>query len=92
MWAASSNLLLNGSKTKQMPITTQQMPLAHGLKDEVPTITVKGKVLERKASFKLLGKWLDEHLNWTDHIKHLSIFVVLRRFVRSSKTEELSSI
>ena len=71
-WAASSNLSLNGSKTKQMLITTQQMSSAHGLKDEVPTIKVKGEVLERKASFKLLGTWLDEHLKWTDHIKHLS--------------------
>ena len=71
-WAASSNLSLNGSKTKQMLITTQQMSSAHGLKDEVPTIKVKGEVLERKASFKLLGTWPDEHLKWTDHIKHLS--------------------
>ena len=48
------------------------MSSAHGLKDEVPTIKVKGEVLERKASFKLLGTWLDEHLKWADHIKHLS--------------------
>lgn len=48
------------------------MSSAHGLEDEVPTITITGEVLERKASFKLLDTWLDEYLKWTDHIKHLS--------------------
>ena len=57
-WSTKSNLLLNGSKTKQMLITTQQMSAAHGLKNLVPNVTIKGKVLERTSSFKLLGIWI----------------------------------
>jgi hypothetical protein len=71
-WATKSNLLLNGSKTKQMLVTTQQMSTAHDLKNTVPNITVIGEVLERTEAFKLLGTWINEHLKWNDHIKHLS--------------------
>ena len=63
-WATKSNLMLNGSKTKQMLIATQQMSAVHAPKDVVPAITVKGEVLERTSSFKLLGTWLNEHLKW----------------------------
>ena len=48
------------------------MSTAHGLKDLVPNVAIKGKVLERTSSFKLLGIWINEHLKWTDHIKYLS--------------------
>ena len=41
------HLMLNGSKTKQMLLAAQQMSAAHALKDVIPTITVKGEVLER---------------------------------------------
>ena len=57
------HLMLNGSKTKQMFLAAQQMSAAHALTDVVPTITVKGEVLERTSSFKWLGTWLNEHLN-----------------------------
>lgn len=55
-----------------MLTATQQMPAAHALKDVVPAITVKGEVLERISSFKLLDTWLNEHLKWADHIRMLS--------------------
>ena len=55
-WAAESNLLLNGKKTKQMVITTPQMSRVHRLDAMVPDVTVKGPTLERVKEFKLLGQ------------------------------------
>ena len=60
------------TKTKQMLLAAQQMSAAHALTDVVPTITVKGEVLERTSSFKWLGTWLNEHLKWADHIRILT--------------------
>ena len=71
-WATKSNLMLNRSKTKWMLIATKQMSAAHALKDVAPEIAVKGEVLERTSSFKLLGTWLNEHLEWADHIRILT--------------------
>jgi exonuclease III len=71
-WASKSNLLLNETKTKQMLITTQQMSRAHELENFVPFITVKGKVVERVTTFKLLGTLINENLKWTDHIKQVT--------------------
>ena len=51
-WATQSNLMLNGSKTKQMLITTPQMSTSHVLRDIVPTITANGEVLERTSYLK----------------------------------------
>ena len=71
-WATGSNLLLNGKKTKQMLVTTQQMSRTHGLGEITPPLTVKDKTLERVRTFKLLGTWLNEHLKWSDQVKHLA--------------------
>ena len=78
-WAIKSNLMLNRSKTKQILITTHQMSAADALKDVVPTITVKGDILERTSSFKLLGTWVNECLKWENHIRILtsSCFAIL---------------
>lgn len=73
-WAAESNLLLNGKKTKQMVemvITTPQMSRVHGLDAMVPDVTVKGQTLERVNEFKLLGTWISDNLKWTNHVKYL---------------------
>ena len=79
----NSNLLLNGEKTKQMLITTPQMSRVHGLGEIVPPIVAKGQNIERVTTFKLLGTCFNEHLKWSDHVKHVvscgSVLSTLRR-------------
>ena len=70
-WANDSNLLLNGKKTKQMLVTTQQMSRAHGLNEYIPPITVRHHIIERVTTFKILGTWFNENLKWADQTKHL---------------------
>ena len=70
-WAMNSNLLLNGEKTKQMRITTPQMSRVHGLGEIVPLMVAKGQNIERVTTFKLLGTWFNEHLKWSDNVKHV---------------------
>ena len=60
-WAKDSNPQLNEKKTKQMLITC----------NVIPSLTVKGKTLERVRTFKLLGTRLNENLKCTDHVKKL---------------------
>ena len=69
LWAADSNLLLNGEKTKQMLVTSPQMSRIHDLGEIVPPVVVKGRKLNRVKIFKLLGTWFNEHLKWSDHVK-----------------------
>ena len=71
-WANDSKLLLNGKKTKQMLVTTQEMSRAHGLNEYIPPITVRHHIIERVTTFKILGTWFsNENLKWADQTKHL---------------------
>ena len=49
----------------------EQMSRAHDLSNVIPSLTIKGQMLKRVRTFKLLGTWLNENLKWTDHIKEL---------------------
>ena len=46
-WANETNLALNGGKTIVMLVTTPQVSRMHNLNESMPTVTVKGGILER---------------------------------------------
>ena len=71
-WAADSNLLMNETKTKQMDITPKQMSKVHNLPRYTPPITFKDKTVDRLEKIKLLGTWLSEDLEWTEHVKEVT--------------------
>ena len=57
-----------------MLITMPQMSRVHGLGPIVPPpppIVTKGQNIERVTTFKLFGTWFNEHLKWSDHVKHV---------------------
>ena len=63
----------------------EQMSRAHDLSNVIPSLTIKGQMLKRVRTFKLLGTWLNENLKWTDHIKELvspchKVLSILRKY------------
>ena len=75
-WAATNDMCINTSKTKEMVFT-----LARGLM--VPPLTIGGNTIEQVAAFKLLGVTVTSNLSWTPHIKTLLKKVNQRLFLLS---------
>ena len=65
-WLTANKLTLNVSKTKYMIIHRRK-----GKLNVKPAIKFNGKKLEKCTSYKYLGIFLDEKLNWKVHIKYL---------------------
>ena len=40
-------------------------------KSVIPPLEVNGHVFERIKSYKLLGMWIDDDLEWKTNVKHL---------------------
>ena len=68
-WFKEANLVFNEDKTKVVLFSTSQLASRHNL-DDIDTIdiTIDGKKLERKLTWKVLGILLNEHLNWKEQI------------------------
>ena len=66
VWFKANKLSLNEGKTKYTFFYKFRQ------KDNIPlklsALAIKGKVIERTTSIKLLGILLDEHLSWKKHI------------------------
>ena len=65
-WLFVNKLTLNVSKTKYMVIHRRK-----GRLNRKPVLKFEGKKLEKCLSYKYLGIYLDEKLNFKTHIKHL---------------------
>ncbi|XP_057296305.1 uncharacterized protein LOC130625270 [Hydractinia symbiolongicarpus] len=73
-WSFNNNLAFNQGKTKIMLFSGSRMSQTHKLDDDTHvTFNIKhcGKLIERVASYKLLGVHFDEHLAWDTHLKQL---------------------
>ena len=68
-WLASNKLTLNVKKSKYM-IISKQKNISTDL-----SIKIDGTELEKCVSYKYLGVFFDEELNWKTHINHVSLKV-----------------
>jgi hypothetical protein len=63
-WSANNFMLVNYKKTKEMVLG--------GLQEQsFPPLLIDGHIVERVASFKLLGVHIDDDLRWSTHIKSI---------------------
>ena len=65
------NLALNATKTKWVLVSTPQMSRYHSLDRKEIDIKCNRKALERVNVTKLLGVYLDSHLDWKEHVTKL---------------------
>ena len=92
-WLVKNRLVLNTSKTKYMIIGTP-----HKLSNinEPIVISVNNEPLERVYNFKYLGVYLDQSLNWNDHLeynsKKIGSKISLLRRLRPLLTEQSSKL
>ena len=70
--AKEANLVLNPIKTKGMMISTQQLATAHSLDKADVDLKVNNNNIDCEDKTKLLGIFIDQHLKWDEHVKHLS--------------------
>lgn len=73
-WSSNNNLAFNQGKTKIMLFSGSRMSQTHKLDDDTHvTFNIKhcDKLIERVASYKLLGVHFDEHLAWDTHLNQL---------------------
>ena len=64
-WCDSSHLHLNVTKTKDMVIDFRRNPLP------ALTTTIKGQAVEVVESYKYLGSWIDNKLNFNRNTEHI---------------------
>ena len=70
VWCRNNGMILNSSKTKVLLITTTQK--RQRLHNENLALKFNDESLNMITNDKILGIYVDNNLNWTDHIKHLS--------------------
>ena len=71
-WSTSSNLVLNPDKTKMMIFSTTQMSKTHNLSSlDLVKLSINGRNIERKRSWKVLGVEFNEHLKWNAHLEEV---------------------
>ena len=70
-WLRKNKLSMNYSKTNFMLINMH----SHKTVECNFTLSINDAVLSRMNRVKYLGVYLDDKLNWTPHIKHLSLQV-----------------
>ena len=68
-WSHEANLVLNSSKTNGMLISMQQ--IAHSLDKRDVDLRVNNNHINFVNKTKLLGTFIDRHLKWDKHVKHL---------------------
>ena len=70
VWCRNNGMILNSSKTKVMLVTTNQK--RQRLHNENLDLKFNNEPLNMISNDKILGIYVDNNLNWSDHIKHLS--------------------
>ena len=63
-------MVLNSSKTKVLLVTTTQK--RQGVHNENLDLRFNNESLNMISNDKILGIYVDNNLNWSDHIKYLS--------------------
>ena len=71
-WSREANLVLNTTKTKGMLISTRQLRVAHSFDKADVDLNVNSNHIDCIDKTKLLGTFIDQHLKWDEHVKHLS--------------------
>ena len=69
-WSKNANLVLNPSKTKALLLSTSQLAKVHQLENISMQISINDVTIEHVSSAKLLGTYLDRHLNWEENVKN----------------------
>ena len=70
VWCSNNGMILNSSKTKVLLVTTNQK--RQRLHNENLDLKFNNESLNMISNDKILGIYVDNNLNWSDHIKHLS--------------------
>ena len=78
-YSNESNLALNATKTKWMLVFTPRMSRYHSLDRKEIDIKCNGKALERVNVTKLLGVYLDSHLDWKEQVQYKTTLLLLWR-------------
>lgn len=63
----NNKLTINSNKTKYMHFHNSRKKV-----EATPNVVSKTSIVERVEEFKYLGLYLDSHITWKSHIKHLS--------------------
>ena len=87
-WSDRNSPALNSAKTKLVIISTREMSAKHSLQDFKREIYVKGNKLDRTDTCKLLGLHLNDHLTWDHHIKVITGYWLLLRYISYSQEAE----
>ena len=69
VWCRNNGMILNSSKTKVLLVTTTQK--LQRLHNKNLDLKFNNESLNMISNDKILGIYVDNNLNWSDHIKHL---------------------
>jgi DNA mismatch repair ATPase MutS len=91
-WFRANKLSLNIGKTNYVIFRTNSKPLVKDL-----NIKIGNEVIERKSVIKFLGVYIDEKLEWHDHINYIknklnSSLYALRKVKNILKTNHLITL
>ena len=86
-WLHNHRLVLNTSKTKYMIVGTPQK--LTNVKEPVD-INVNHTQLERVYGYKYLGVFLDQSLNWSNHLENVNKKIGWCESITSSKASAIS--
>ena len=70
VWCRNNGMILNSSKTKVLLVTTTQK--RQRLHNETLDLKFNNESVNMISNDKILCIYVDNNLNWSDHIKHLS--------------------
>ena len=66
---SANKLSLNTSKSKFIIFSYRQKKMGE---NKIPTLKINGTPIERKREEKILGLFINEHMNWNTHIFNIS--------------------
>ena len=70
LWLSANKLTLNMTKTEFMLIASRQKLSQF---TESPSLTINENAVEQVTSFKSLGVYVDQNINWECHIENISM-------------------
>ena len=68
-WCYNNKLLINPQKTKYMLFSRRY----NNMTTPPPKLTLNSQPIERVRTTKFLGIYLDEQLNWSEHLNHIRL-------------------
>ncbi len=71
-WSNENSLAINAMKTKFLISGSKRLYDRHQIKEKTILLSLGGESIELDEKPRLLGVYLDKHLDWSNHLKELS--------------------